>query len=279
MLANEPVASAGWRAELALAYERRDGRTVLAARRHEGPLMVQKPLYPEGDAVCHTLVVHPPAGIAGGDELRLDAQAGAGAHALLTTPGAGKWYRSSGAWAQQHLAFGVEADACLEWLPQETILYDRSLARMRTSVSLAASSSYIGWEILCLGRTGSGERYSRGRCHVATDVSCDGAPLWRERGELPGAALDSPAGLGGRSVCGTLLAVKPQTYSDDVLAACRAQVTREGEGGVTRLPRMIAARYLGDSSEAAREWLTRLWNVLRPATCGRVASPPRIWRT
>lgn len=87
----EPIFDTGWRAELALEYERRGVRTVLAARRHDGPLLVQKPLYPEGDEVCHSIVVHPPAGIAGGDSLAIGVRAGNNAHALLTTPGAGKW--------------------------------------------------------------------------------------------------------------------------------------------------------------------------------------------
>src|SRR4051812_41888816 len=98
MRVTEPVHLRSWRATLALAYERRGDKTVLAKREHDGPLVVQKPLYPEGDAVCHTIVVHPPAGIAGGDELNLDVHVGARAHALLTTPGAGKWYRSGGPW-------------------------------------------------------------------------------------------------------------------------------------------------------------------------------------
>jgi len=102
----EPVAQS-WKARLRLGFESRDGRTVLAAREHDGPLVVQKALYPEGDAVCHAIVVHPPAGIAGGDELELSARAAAGAHALLTTPGAGKWYRSAGPWAAQKLRFEV----------------------------------------------------------------------------------------------------------------------------------------------------------------------------
>ena len=116
MQITEPPFSATWRARLALEFERRAvhgvARTVLASRHHDGPLVVQKALYPEGDAVCHGIIVHPPAGIAGGDSLELDARAGARAHALLTTPGAGKWYRSSGSWAQQHNRFTVDDGAC-----------------------------------------------------------------------------------------------------------------------------------------------------------------------
>src|SRR5215831_13582578 len=113
MRAAEPV-FASWRAELALEFERRAGRTVLAARRHDGPLVVQKPLYPEGGEVCHAIIVHPPGGIAGGDELTLDVETGQNAAALVTTPGAAKWYRSSGPWAKQHIA--LRAEGRLEWL-------------------------------------------------------------------------------------------------------------------------------------------------------------------
>src|SRR6186997_1982361 len=119
----DPIHLRAWRAELALGYERRGPRTVLATRRHDGPLVVQKALYPEGDAVCHGIIVHPPAGIAGGDELDLQARVGAGAQALLTTPGATKWYRSAGALASSHIRWTVDADAALEWLPQETIVF------------------------------------------------------------------------------------------------------------------------------------------------------------
>ena len=76
-----------WRAELALDYRLQDGRTVLA-RRHRGPLQVQKALYPEGQGLCHTLLIHPPGGIAGGDSLSIDVAVQSGAQALITTPGA-----------------------------------------------------------------------------------------------------------------------------------------------------------------------------------------------
>src|SRR5712664_2458167 len=131
--------AARWRARLALAFERRAARSVLASREHDGPLVVQKPLYPEGDAVCHAIVVHPPAGIAGGDELEIGARAAEGAHALLTTPGAARWYRTAGPWASQCLDLEIADGACIEWLPQETLVYDGALADLRTEVRLAAS--------------------------------------------------------------------------------------------------------------------------------------------
>lgn len=274
----EPVAAAGWRAELALVYERRGARTVLTERRHDGPLVVQKPFYPEGDAVCHSIVVHPPAGIAGGDELTISVNVLEGAATLLTTPGAAKWYRSAGPWAKQSVLFDIEG--ALEWLPQETILYNGALARMQTEIRLARNACYLGWDVLCFGRTGSGERYASGKSSLATRLWRDGKLVWNEHGRIDGGGtlLDSPAGLAGRSVWGTLLAAAPE-IPDELITACRGPVPITGEGAVTRLPGLVVARYLGDSSELAKRYFVQLWAVLRPALLGRHAIEPRIWRT
>ena len=270
----------GWQAELALDFERRQDRTVLAGRRQNGPLVVQKALYPEGDAVCHAIVLHPPAGIAGGDQLRIEARARAGAHALLTTPGAGKWYRSGGPWAEQRVSLDVEDEASLEWLPQETIVFDGALAHWQTEVRLAPRARFLGWEILCLGRTGSGERFTRGQCRLATGVRADQRLLWRERGRIEGGSrlLASQAGLNGQPVCGTLLASAPEIPAE-LLSACRELQPREGRGAVTRLPRLLVARYLGASSEAARHYFAALRRVIRPALLGLEPVDPRIWST
>jgi urease accessory protein len=276
----DSLSQTGWHAQLALDYERRGERTVLAARRHDGPLVVQKPLYPEGDAVCHSIIVHPPAGIAGGDELQIDARAREGAHALLTTPGAGKWYRSSGPWARQHIGFDVAAGACLEWLPQETIVFDGAYADLRLDVRLAADACYVGWDILCLGRTGSGERFERGECRARTMIYRDDKPAWLERAQLDGggAALQAGAVLAGQPVAGTLVAAAP-SIETMVLHECRALQPTNGEGAVTMLPGLLVGRYLGASSEAAKNYFIELWRVLRPALLRREAQPPRIWRT
>jgi urease accessory protein len=271
---------AGWRATLDLAFERRDTRTVLARRRHEGPLVVQKPLYPEGDAICHAIVVHPPAGIAGGDDLQLSIAAGEGARALITTPGAAKWYRSNGAWARQRTVIDVAAGAWLEWLPQETILYDASRADIGWCARLAGDARLIAWDIACLGRTASGEGYERAQSRIESRVSRDGRLLFVERAHLQAndAVLASPAGLASSPVFGTLIASAPD-LAPKLVEACREERPAAGQGAVTMLPGVLIARYRGASTEAARNYFTALWRRLRKPLLGADAAEPRIWRT
>ena len=272
----------GWLARLGLEFERRDDATILVRRTHIGPLRVQKPLYPEGREICHVLLLHPPSGIAGGDELEIAAAVAEGAHALLTTPGAGKWYRSAGSRASQRVDFEVGAGGVLEWLPQESIVFDGALANMRMHVSLADKACFIGWEILCLGRRASGERFSSGEMCVSTRIERNGKPVWLERGMLEGGSrlLQSPAGFAGYSVSATLWATG-NGLSPGLLADCRKLIPAE-EGalyGLTLLPDVLVARYLGHSSEAAKDWMIALWRILRPALAGREALIPRIWNT
>jgi urease accessory protein len=258
-----------WSARLELGFQPKDGKTVLAERRQEGPLVVQKPLYPEGEAVCHAIVVHPPGGIAAGDEIELRTAVADGAHALLTTPGASKWYRSTGAQAKQRLHFQV--DGTLEWLPRETIVFNDARARLECTVDLKGDARYIGWEVLCLGRAGSGETFAKGVLELETVVARDGRLLWLERGRLEGGSrlMSSAAGLGGRTVCGTMVAVT----EIDVRKSAPPCVA------VTALPGLVIARYLGDSSEEAMHAFAGLWSVLRPTVARREAVEPRIWRT
>ena len=289
MLAHTPLIAsspaAGWLARLDLRFERRligqNCHTVLAHSRHHGPLRVQKALHPEGPGICHAIVLHPPSGIAGGDELDIAIDVSDGAHALLTTPGAGKWYRSAGALAKQNLKIKVGAGGTAEWLPQETIVFNGALAHIGTEVELTADARYIGWEVLCLGRRASGETFDHGKLHLGTRITRDGRPLWLEHGRIDGgsALLDSPVGMAGFSVCGTLLATG--NISAALLAECRAVPATEpgAQQGITALSGLIVARYLGHSSEAAREWFINLWRQLRPILLGVPAQTPRIWST
>ncbi len=270
-----------WDARLTLGYERSGGRTVLARREHLGPLRVQRNLYPEGEATCHTIVVHPPGGIAGGDRLAIAVNLGESSAALLTTPGAGKWYRSSGPAASQSLVFEVQAGASLEWLPQESIVFNGAMANVTTEVRLEGDAVYLGWDIVCFGRTASGERFATGELRTRTQVSRNGRRLWLEQGRIDGddPLFASPVGMAGHTVCGTLIAAG-RDLPAEVMSACRAvPVTAGAKAGVTRLPGVCIARWLGDSSEEARHWFAALWALMRPQLHGGQADPPRIWAT
>ena len=270
----------GWRAQLSLAFTRTGSRTWLSRRTHVGPLVVQKPFYPEGDEVCQCIIVHPPGGIAGGDSIELQADVGAGAHVQLTTPGATKWYRAAGRRAAQSIAFEVAQDAILEWCPQSTIVFDGADAKSNINVQLRGNARYIGWDTVCLGRTASDERFGDGLWRQSIDIERDDALVWSERASVRGASrlLSSPVGLNAAPVFGTFVAV-PFDCNPALLAECRDHDPLEGEGAVTCIGDVLIARYRGKSSEAAHAYFITLWSVVRPRMMGRVAVVPRIWRT
>lgn len=256
---------------------------MLAGRAREGPLVLQKSLYPEGPEVCHGIVLHPPGGMVGGDVLTLSAQLGVESRVLLTTPGAGRWYRSNALPAAQETAFRLADGALLEWLPQETIFFDGARAALGLAVEISGSAVFCGWEILCLGRQAAGEGFNSGIIRLSSEIRLDGRRLWMERAQLDGAdpLLHSPVGLAGRPVAATLVLAGWEA-PPEALAACRGIGVREEAGelcGVTRLPRLLIARYLGASAEAAKTYFIALWQRLRPCYAGREAVLPRIWAT
>lgn len=270
----------GWAAGLSLGFSRRGEGTVLVRRHHFGPLRVQKTLYPEGPGIAHAIVLHPPSGIVGGDSLHIAVDVGAAAHALLTTPGAGKWYRSAGAWARQTVRVAVAERAVCEWLPQESLVYDGALGLTDVAFDVAPGAALIAADVLCLGRTARGEAFTHGEMRLATRLHLGGRLAWLERGVLAGGSdlLQSPLGLAGQPVCGTVLAAGPGV-NEALRDACRQVVPAVGDAAVTLLPGVLVARYLGPACEPAQVWLRALWQVLRPAVAGVAAREPRIWRT
>ncbi|MBF0271808.1 MAG: urease accessory protein UreD [Magnetococcales bacterium] len=271
----------GWSAGLTLTLSRRDNGTVLSRRDHHGPLLVQKALYPEGREVCHLLLLHPPGGLVSGDALTLDLTLEADSHLLLTTPGAGKWYRCETGSASQTLRARLAKGAILEWLPQENILFDGCDARLGMAVTLESGALFMGLEMLCLGRRAGGERFDRGRVTLDSRVLTPEGTLWREQGAIIGGSpwMMADAGLGGHGVTGTLM-VAGVEIDPEWLEVCRRIPVADGlRTGVTRLPRMLLARALGHDSETLRHWLRALWQALRPLVAGRTGVLPRIWNT
>lgn len=265
----------GWQAYLRLGFRRGPGRTVLAERERKGPLSVQRAFYPEGDH-CHLYLLHPPGGVAGGDQLKIEATASEGAGALVTTPGATKFYRSVGPEASQEQRLRVDGGA-LEWLPQENILFPSANAVLSTTVELEGNARFVGWEINCLGRPVNGEKFEPGRAEFRFKLLKEGQPLLIERQVVEGeASLIGAANLRGNPVFGSLYA-----YPADagLLEEVRESLDEPEELGLTLVDGLLVARYLGDSTERCRKFFVLIWALIRPKVIGREPCTPRIWNT
>ena len=277
----EAVMHGGWQAGLQLVFQRRGERSVLGRRSSYGPLAVQKALYPEGDLVCHAILLHPPGGIAGGDRLEIAIDVETGAHALLTTPGATKWYRSAETEASQTVRLSIGRNAVCEWMPQENIFFDAACAKNALSVDLQEGAVFCGWDVMCLGRTASGERFQAGRICQHLRVTRGARPLFEELGivEGGGALLDSPIGMAGYPVCATFIMAGVAT-DRDALDLCRAAAPAgDGKWGVSAMGEVVIARCLTLTAEAAREYFLKMWEHLRPRYAQVPARVPRIWVT
>lgn len=274
-----------WHARLDLNFAERDGRTWLARRQHVGPLVLQKTLYPEGQSICHGVIVHPPGGVAGGDVLTLAVSLSQQSKVLLTTPGAGKWYKANGCEASQHLIFNLQDHACFEWLPQENILFDGSQVRFTADINLSQNAIYAGWEILCFGRQAKGECWNSGVMHQNVSIRRENKRLWLECAAiLPQHNLmQSLVGLGGNAVSASFV-IAAGAVPAEVLASCRQiqpklALDMHARYGVTALPEIFSARYVGQSAQSARAYFEALWQILRPWYLGQQSARPRIWNT
>lgn len=286
------------------------GRTV-GHSQHHGPLRILRSLYPEGPGVCHHVIVHPPGGVAGGDGLSVHARLADRSHALLTTPGATRFYRSSGETAVQTVDAHVAPGARLEWLPLETLVHDGARARNRLAFHLEAGAEMMGWDFMALGLPASGQAFERGRFEQAIEVSVGSAhsaggeatappsrpaagPVWLERSVLdfdaPQAAttrrlLRSPLGWGGHTVLATLWLASgrpiDEARRDRLLESARACTPAEAMPWGVTAPgaHLVVLRALGPRVEPLMLQAIAVWSAWRREAWQLDASAPRVWRT
>jgi urease accessory protein len=275
----------GWHGSLALAYRRRGEQTIVHDR-HDGPLRVLRSLHPEGPGVCHSVLVHPPGGIVGGDVLQLNVTLAAGAHALLTTPGAARFYRSAGASAEQSLEVHAEAGSRLEWLPLETLAYSGCLATNRMRFDLRPGAEMIGWDVTALGLPTSALPFDAGSFTQSIELP----GRWLERGIVRGddrRLLDSPLGWAGHRALGMLWFASGSALEaarrDALLAAARAMLRDDAlatsSGATSPQASVVVLRVLAPGVEPAMSLLRRVWSTWRRLAWDLDASPPRVWRT
>ncbi|MCY7316200.1 MAG: urease accessory protein UreD [Rubrivivax sp.] len=275
----------GWHAQLTLRY-RRDGERCIAHDLHEGPLRVLQPLYPEGPGICHHVVVHPPGGVVGGDTLHLGAELADGCHALITTPGATRFYRSEGAPAQQQVQLALHGASRLEWLPMEAIAYSGCIAASAVQMTLAPAAQMIGWDLLALGLPAAGRPFAAGR--FTQQLQLPG--VWLERGCIAAADTvlrDGGAGLAGHSVLGTAWfaagSALPQALREALLDGARAAITTSPlaatAGATSPQAPLVLLRVLSHGVEPAMQLLAAVRAAWRQAAWGLTAAPPRIWTT
>jgi len=283
------TAAAGWRGQLTLHYRRAGDeaapRTV-ALDRHEGPLRVLQPLYPEGPGICHHVMVHPPGGVVAGDELHISATLEGGTHALLTTPGATRFYRSEGATALQQTRVQVAAGARLEWLPMEAIVYSGCRADNILQMDLAPGAETLGWDVLALGLPAADQPFVQGWYRQHLEVP----GVWLERARIAAddtLLLRGPVGWAGYTVLGTMWfaagAALPPARRELLLEAARdivaAHPLAERAGVTSPQPSVLVLRVLASGVEPLMHLLTSVRAAWRTAAWQLKAEPPRIWRT
>jgi urease accessory protein len=274
-----------WVGHLSLQYARDGGRTI-AHDRHHGPLRVLQRLYPEGPDICHHVLVHPPGGIVGGDTLEIDALLDPGTHALITTPGATRFYRSAGERAAQQARLRVGSGARLEWVPLETIAFSGCRAENTVCVDLAPGAEMIGWDLLALGLPAAGRAFDGGSFEQRLELP----GVWLERGRIDAAdptLLDSPLGWAGHRVLATAWFAAgealPSARRAALLDAARTLTATPMPGahaGVTSPDaKVVVLRVLAERVEPAMHLLLAVRAAWRLGAWALPAQPPRIWRT
>jgi len=272
-----------WHAQLDIDYTLESGRTV-ARHVHTGPLRVLQSLYPDGDAICQNVLVHPPGGLVGGDTLDITVRAQSGAHGVITTPGATRFYRSEGEMASQRTHLHLAAHARLQWLPQETICYSACRAENRLTLSVEPGAELIGWDVCALGLPHAHQPFVQGS--MQTHLELPG--VWLERCTLDAQdhrLLDGPCGLAGNRcmalvflVTGNAMDRNRRQLALDSARTAIAGSALAGTAGVTSPnPQVIVARCIAEQVEPAMQlaravrgqWLEQIWAL--PATT------PRIW--
>jgi len=279
--------ASSWHAFLTLGLAKTARGTVLKTCDHQGPLYVQKPFYPEGPAVAHIYLLHPPGGMVSGDRLTITAHLAENTHTLITTPGAGRAYRAREDKTLQHqiIELNVAHNSTMEWLPQETILYPNAHVRLENRINLTGSATFIGWEITCFGLPANQETFEAGHAEQGLQIYQNGRLKVRERLVIDDQSrkiFTAKAGLDNKPVNGLMIAgpFDQKHNYDELIDALRGLCqAHPALSGATLVDDFIMVRCIHHDSEQVKQLFTQCWHLLRPALINKEACEPRIWAT
>ena len=220
-------------------------------------------------------------GITGGDRLDIAVAAGEGARVTATTQAAEKIYRATSRDARIDVVLAAQAGSWLEWLPQETILFDGARLVRRTRVALAPEARFLGCELAVFGRAARGERFLSGRLHDGWRVSRGDRLVWADALHLDGdvgAALAHPAGFDGAGACATVIYAADD--AGEQLGKARGLLeTATSRCGVTVVNGILLARFLARDAAEVRRDVADYCAGLRAAVAGLPRRLPRVWLT
>jgi urease accessory protein len=275
---------AHWKARLDVEVRATPFGSRLGNRLHSGPLRIQRPFFPEGPGVLHLYLLHPPGGVVGGDQLEVQLKLAASAQALVTTPAAQKLYRSPIATSRIRNTLEIGPDACLEWLPMETIVFDGAQSSNHLRIRLDANGSYVGWDIVCFGRPASVAPFSEGKWGSSLEISRGDLPLLIERTQVQGGSptLTASWGYANNLVAATFVCTTPDLDRIGQAADAIRELLRkvsDVHAAVTAMDGLVVLRLQARSIERVRRVLIESWSRTRPFIAGRQACLPRIWST
>jgi urease accessory protein len=272
-----------WNAQLKLNYSRQDAHTVLHFD-NEGPLRTFRSIYPEGPSICHNVIVHPPGGLVAGDVLNIHVRVQSQAHALVSTPGATRFYRSEGAEATQHIHIQLEPHARLEWMPLESITYPDCKARNWVDMQLAPGAQVLAWDVMALGLPAAGQTFESGSMHQRMKLN----DVWLDQGHIDATdtvLMDSPTGMAGHRCMGTLVLgsgspmsrTDKETWLDAVRSVLPQELQPVAAAATCPNDHVLVVRVMGPVVEPVMQVLQQAWTQLREAAWGLAAPTPRIW--
>ncbi len=263
-----------------LGFACRQESTVLADLYQQAPLRILMPTAADIGVALGALVVTS-GGLVGGDNLDISVRCGDGSRAMVCAQAAEKVYRSAGPDCHVRVSLAAGANAWLEWLPQETILFEGARLRRQTTVDAVPSARVLAGEILVFGRRARGERFTRGHLFDRWQVRRAGRLAWADALKVddPEAAFASPACLAGLAAVATLIYVDAtEGAALDVARAIAEPLSTAGlEFAATVVGGVLIARWLAADAHVLRLAFGRFWAMFRHRIAGLPPVLPRLW--